>query len=266
MVFARPGAAVEYPLEVGESPEALQYLWRSEVDGQSTEPRPLSEQIVAPTAPGFYHLAVRTDNGERVFDGLSLAVIVPFEQKLGSTLNGYRIGRYAGERRQSLDDPPPPGFVQIRASDIDIPVSSHLRIADFVSHDEQTTWPRYAALDARLLDKLELVFAEIGRWQGLKSGVGVDVDVHSGFRTPIHNRRVARSARDSRHQYGDAADIAVDVNRDGRVNSADAKLVAKAVEIVEQQHPDLVGGLGIYTGGAPYVHIDARGERKRWRG
>jgi hypothetical protein len=266
MVFARPGAAVDYPLEIGERPEELTYFWRSETVGKSTEPRSLSEQIVAPSLPGFYHLAVRTSSGERVFDGLSLAVMVPFEQKSGSMLNGYRIGRYAGERRQSLDDPPPPGFVQIGPSDVDLPVSSHLRISDFVSHDEQTTWPRYAALDARLLDKLELVFAEIGRWQGQSSGDGVDVNVHSGFRTPIHNRRVARSARDSRHQYGDAADIAVDVNRDGRINSSDVKLVAKAVEIVEHQHPDLVGGLGLYTGSATYVHIDARGERKRWRG
>jgi len=77
----------------------------------------------------------------------------------------------------------------------------------------------------------------------------------------------SRSARDSRHQYGDAIDLAVDANRDGKVSAADTRLVALAVEIVERAHPDLVGGMGIYTRSGPaYVHIDARGQRVRWRG
>jgi hypothetical protein len=39
------------------------------------------------------------------------------------------------------------------------------------------------------------------------------------------------------------------------------------VEAVEQAHPDLVGGMGLYNrGDASYVHIDARGRRARWRG
>jgi uncharacterized protein YcbK (DUF882 family) len=46
-------------------------------------------------------------------------------------------------------------------------------------------------------------------------------------------------------------------------------MVGLAVEIVELKHPDLVGGLGIYTSGhssTNYVHIDVRGRRARWRG
>ena len=46
-------------------------------------------------------------------------------------------------------------------------------------------------------------------------------------------------------------------------------MVGFAVQIVELRHPDLVGGLGIYTSGhtrTTYVHIDARGKRARWRG
>jgi hypothetical protein len=46
-------------------------------------------------------------------------------------------------------------------------------------------------------------------------------------------------------------------------------MVGLAVEIVELKHPNLVGGLGIYTSGhtrTTYVHIDARGKRARWRG
>jgi hypothetical protein len=80
---------------------------------------------------------------------------------------------------------------------------------------------------------------------------------------------VWRAAGDSRHQYGDAADVAIDADGDGRVTVRDESLVARAVDQVEDEHPELVGGLGLYTSGqyrTPYVHIDARGTRSRWKG
>jgi uncharacterized protein YcbK (DUF882 family) len=97
----------------------------------------------------------------------------------------------------------------------------------------------------------------------------VAFDVHSGFRAPAHNAGVWGAARDSRHQYGDAADVAIDANGDGRVTETDELLVARAVDQVELEHPELVGGLGLYTSPdyqTPYVHIDARGKRMRWKG
>ena len=106
-------------------------------------------------------------------------------------------------------------------------------------------WPKYVALNPRLLDKLELVLAKIGsRAQTLVTGrydADVAFDVHSGFRTPAHNRGVRRAASDSRHQYGDAADVAIDADGDGRVTLKDEMLVARAVDQVEDEHPDLVG-------------------------
>ena len=78
-----------------------------------------------------------------------------------------------------------------------------------------------------------------------------------------------RAARDSRHQYGDAADVVMDADGDGRITSMDGTLVALAVEMVEMRNPELVGGLGLYVSRryrTPYVHIDARGRRSRWRG
>ena len=66
---------------------------------------------------------------------------------------------------------------------------------------------------------------------------------------------------------GRYADIAIDANRDGRVNSRDVRLIELAVEIIERKHPDLVGGLGVYTqNGSSYAHIDARGKKARWQG
>jgi uncharacterized protein YcbK (DUF882 family) len=80
---------------------------------------------------------------------------------------------------------------------------------------------------------------------------------------------VPLAATDSRHQYGDAVDVAIDANGDGRINARDARLVAAAVDSVEAQFPELVGGVGVYTSSRyhqPYVHIDVRGNRVRWRG
>ena len=278
--FALPDEAVEYPLEVRDDPRTLTYSWVRVGDTTATPgPRPLSGNVVAPSTPGFYRLAlartaVDSATGRvlvterRVVDGMTLAVLVPFSQKLGATLNGYRIGTYLAERLKGGAREHPEGFVQVAESDVDLPLSKHLRLGDFVTHDAQQTWPRYAALNPRLLDKLELVVAEVASWRG-DSAAEVRVSVSSGFRTPLYNRSVKRSAKDSRHQYGDAADVSIDANGDGRFTAADAKLVVRAVEAVEARHPDLAGGLGLYTSrrySTPYVHIDARGSRARWNG
>jgi uncharacterized protein YcbK (DUF882 family) len=98
----------------------------------------------------------------------------------------------------------------------------------------------------------------------------VRLNVVSGFRSPSHNGGLSGAAQDSRHMYGDAADIGIDANNDGRLTEIDARLVAAAAEVVERKYPDLVGGIGLYInadgGGWPYVHIDVRGRRARWRG
>jgi hypothetical protein len=102
--------------------------------------------------------------------------------------------------------------------------------------------------------------------------------VRSGFRTPAHNLAVRNegSARDSRHQFGDAADVFIDqqgngkmsdLNGDGKVSFADVKLILDAVERVEARYPELVGGTGLYAysgRSGPFAHIDVRGTRARW--
>ena len=277
VLFALPRDPVVYPMELRGDPSGMSYAWVPFSDTglvaalpqEST--RPLETRFEAPDKPGFYRLALVKGVEHVLVDGPALSVMVPFSAKLGSTLNGYRIGTYVAERlgarASSAGEEAPPGFVQIDENNLDLPLTKHLRLSDFVTHDDQESWPRYAALDGRLLDKIELVVAEIGRLSGKGDDASFELDVHSGFRTPLHNRRVRRAARDSRHQYGDAADIAIDSNGDGRISFADTRLVARAVDVVEQEHPDLVGGMGLYNrGGASYVHIDARGKRARWRG
>jgi hypothetical protein len=274
VLFALPGQDVVYPVELRGEPSEVAYAWVAFADTGSVQAlhhasvRPLESRFEAPTKPGFYRLALMKGPEYVLVDGPALSVMVPFSAKLGSSLNGYRIGTYVAERVGArADEPPPAGFVEIGEDVADLPLTKHLRMSDFVTHDNQEKWPRYAALDGRLLDKIELVISEIARISGTSDDSVMTLDVHSGYRTPLYNRRVTRAARDSRHQYGDAADIAIDANGDGRISFADTRVVARAVEAVEQEHPDLAGGMGLYNrGGASYVHIDARGKRARWRG
>jgi uncharacterized protein YcbK (DUF882 family) len=272
--FTLPSAELEFPLEVTGDPSTLTYEWVKLGDSTATGyARPLSgSSFVAPGTPGFYHLAIVRGVQREVLPEPTLAVMVPFEQKVAGRLNGYRIGTYLAERLGRRDHPE--GFIQVRAEDSSLMVSKHLRLGDFLTHDgQEDVWPKYVALNPRLLDKLELVLAKVGQHAHVAATAGVQrevaFDVHSGFRTPAHNNGVWRAASDSRHEHGDAADVAIDADGDGRVTMKDERLVERAVEQVEEEHPDLVGGLGLYTSAyyhTPYVHIDARGRRSRWTG
>jgi len=268
--IALPGQRVEYPLEVSGDPTSLGYQWvrmSDSLPGDSIR-RLGGTTMLAPPSPGFYRLSVVRGAERRVVDGLTLAVLVPFSQKLEGKLNGYRIGTYLSERLGTKQLERPTGFVEVASANADMPLTKHFKLSDFITHDDQDTWPRYAAISPKLLDKLELILAELSRQRGDSSRVGLSVSVHSGFRTPSWNL-INRFAGDSRHQYGDAADVAIDANGDGRYSSSDSRLVALAVDAVERNYPELIGGLGLYSGPryrTPYVHIDARGTRARWRG
>lgn len=271
-LFSLPGEPVLFPLTVNEA-RGLRYRWIT-LEGRPAAEAPqqlAGGRPAAPGAAGFYRLALtRADSvgAETILDAPVLAVLAPFRDKVGGILNGYRIGTYVSERLRSRDAVPE-GFVEVWPEALELQVSSHLRLSDFITRDgrQETVWPKYVALSPRLLDKLELVIAEVAR--GRPAGVPLSVAVQSGFRTPAHNAGVSRAAKDSRHQHGDAADVAIDANADGRLTAADGQLVARAVDRVERAHPDLAGGLGLYLSRryrTPYVHIDARGARARWRG
>lgn len=271
-LFALPGVEVPFPLTVSD-PRGLRYRWVS-LDGRHRDGALLpllGGRPAAPAEAGFYRLALTGPDsgaGETLVEAPVLAVMAPFRQKVGGILNGYRIGTYVAERLRG-GEPVPEGFVEVWPEVADLKVTANLRLADFITHDagQEGVWPKYVALSPRLLDKLELVIAEVAR--GRQPDRPLAVSVHSGFRTPAYNARVKRAARDSRHQHGDAADVAIDANGDGRLTAADGRLVARAVEQVERAYPDLTGGLGLYVSRryrTPYVHIDARGARARWRG
>ncbi|HWP03812.1 MAG TPA: hypothetical protein VNL96_10170 [Gemmatimonadaceae bacterium] len=268
MRFALPGEWVDLPIEVQVPLDSLRYTWQPLRTARAPEPpRPLSDGLLAPSSPGFYRLEVLGPGERRVVGEVTLAVLVPFQVKRGtSALNGYRIGFYRGERWRQGSSNGPVGFLEVDSTHLDLPLTRHLRVGDFLARDRQGVWPRYAAVDLRLLDKVELVLDRVAALLGT-SADSLALDIHSAFRTPLYNRRIPHAATDSRHQFGDALDFAVDANGDGRIDGRDLKLVAMAVELVERSYPELSGGLGIYVGrGRPYLHVDARGQRVRWRG
>ncbi|MEQ1690973.1 MAG: D-Ala-D-Ala carboxypeptidase family metallohydrolase [Gemmatimonas sp.] len=270
MRFVRSGERLAFPLTIRGSALGFTYQWVKVGSTQSGDvARPLdTDTLLAPLEVGFYELVVtRSGISQRIAEP-RLAVLVPFELKLGSSLNGYQIGRYPSEWARDEQAERPVGFAEVHANELDVPLTRHLTMRDFITHDTQTMWPRYVAIDPRVLDKIELVLSELARRRG-EERMDFDLEVHSGFRTPLHNAGVEGSARDSRHLYGDAADVAIDADGDGRLTLFDAYRVETAVDWVERMHPELAGGLGVYSSkrfNTPYCHIDARGERKRWRG
>jgi uncharacterized protein YcbK (DUF882 family) len=268
--FSLPGEPIEFPLAIGGNADSLHYQWVTVADSVPVgDPLPLTaERPIAPKVAGFYHIAILRASARTIVHEPALAVMVPFDRKLGNWLNGYRIGTYLSERigKRGRPEVPVVGFLEVRPELLDLPLSKHLKLADFVTHDDQdNVWPKYVALNPRLLDKLELVLADLGG----AARPELSIAVHSGFRSPSHNHEVRRAASDSRHQYGDAADVQIDANGDGKITLTDAIRVMIAVDRVERAHPDLVGGLGLYSSRryrTPYLHIDTRGKRSRWTG
>jgi hypothetical protein len=208
--------------------------------------------------------------------GFAFVNLVPFTDKKKGILGAYRMGSWPGERGSvSARYTNPDGFIRVTPENQDTRISEHFRLRDFLTKDQASVWPKYLVLQETLIDKLELVIGALKA-----QGVTVSrMSVMSGFRTPQYNDRGVGSggrAQNSRHQYGDAADVYVDsdgsgqmddLNRDGRVDTRDARFLASIVDRIEHEHPDLVGGIGIYpatSAHGPFVHVDVRGVKARW--
>lgn len=199
----------------------------------------------------------------------------PFSEKVNGRIGQYLIGFWPGEHRRvtTVAYQNPRGFFEVTRENQDTWVSEHFRVRDFLTKGQAGTWPKYLVLREDLVDKLELVITDLN-----SRGILVrHMSVMSGFRTPEYNGSGGdgRSGL-SRHMYGDAADVFVDndrnghmddLNRDGKVDHRDARVIFDAVERVERRHPDLAGGVGVYRANSahgPFAHVDVRGWRARW--
>ena len=220
---------------------------------------------------------IQTVSGASHIGQFSMITMRSFGEKIAGSVGSYRLGFWPEEkgRLRSEAYENPEGFIEVTPANQDTRISEHFRLRDFLTHDQENVWPKYLVLREPLIDKLELVISDLED-HGIPAR---NVQVLSGFRTPQYNLALGDEsgrARDSRHQFGDAADIYIDsnhdgrmddLNGDGRVNFRDVRVILAAVERVESQYPDLVGGVGLYhsTGShGPFAHIDIRGSRARW--
>jgi uncharacterized protein YcbK (DUF882 family) len=226
------------------------------------------DSLRTPGVAGIWRL--ESEAGEAI----QVITQVPASAQQGEHLNGYRIGLYPTAESEREDAyVPPTAFIEVTGSNRDFAISQHIALGQFVTKDQFDVWPKYVALDFKLVDKLELVIQELNA-MGIRAE---SIDVMSGFRTPQYNGPGGDGrASLSRHMWGDAADVWIDndgnnemddLNGDGRIDLDDAAVIMEALERVEAKYPSLVGGAGTYpttdTHG-PFIHIDARGHRSRW--
>jgi uncharacterized protein YcbK (DUF882 family) len=266
--FTTPGAPI------AKAPGAAQA--RLEGDGGVV----VSSDFTAPKNPGIYDLAVQFNQAIQPIKDLSVVTLVPFGQKKQGKIGLYFLGSWPFEKGGVPKTPAyadPNGFIMVTEENQNTYVSAHFRLRDFLTKTQFNVWPKYLLLNPKLLDKLELVIAELEA-----SGHPVKhLQIMSGFRTPSYNVSGGNTqgrANLSRHMYGDASDVFVDndgngmmddLNHDGRIDVHDAEVILAAAERVERRYPALVGGVGVYSaccGHGPFTHIDVRGYRARWVG
>jgi hypothetical protein len=230
----------------------------------------------APKRPGTYLISVAGANKDDLID-IHAFVMVPAREVRNGTLNGYRIGAYpAKPLNGSRLYLPPPGFIEVTAQNQDTKVSPHFTLKQFLcKEDTSKKFPKYVVLQEKLPLKLETVLERVN-----ELGFRVDtLHVMSAYRTPFYNRAIG-DVQYSMHQWGSAADIYIDpdkddrmedLNHDGRIDIGDAKFLYDEIErlLAEPENRRLQGGMGYYPATAahpPFVHVDVRGTAARWKG
>lgn len=228
----------------------------------------------APSEPGLAVISIeRLDTKERMT--LNVLVLVPAERIQGETHNGYRFGSYPSTPLRGLAIyRPPRGFIEVTPDLLEVAVAPHFTLRQFLCKQQPEANPKYLALRSRLLLKLEYLLERVNR-----KGFAADTFfIMSGFRTPSYNKAIG-NVKYSRHQWGGAADIFLDVaprdgvmddlDGNGKIDVRDARLLADLIEehFDDADYQKFVGGLGLYGTTAthgPFVHVDVRGFRARW--
>jgi len=226
----------------------------------------------APDAPGLYPIDLTTPNGTRM--RINLFVMRPASEIEDEHLDDYRIGAYPEEPLRGLDVyRAPEGFVEVTADMRDVHISPHFTIGQFLCKQE-SEWPKFVRVREQLVIKLERVLEAV-------NNAGIETDsfvVMSGYRTPHYNHAIGNVPH-SRHVYGGAADIYIDVaprdgimddlNDDGRLDEGDAAWLYGFIDDLSNQPEwqNMQGGIGQYGSTAahgPFVHVDERGYPARW--
>jgi Peptidase M15 len=286
-VFVLPGERCH--LEVDEVGRQHHYSVRTTLG--VTHVGPHRWMWLAPREAGLYPVTVVDPVGKSTVV-VNVFVLVPFSRLRAGYLNGYRMGNYP---EVALHDSPlyerPRGFIEVTQAHENVFVSPHFQLRQFLCKQE-SDYPKYLALDSRLLLVLETLLHKVNT-----KGYGVSTfEIMSGYRTPHYNRAIGNTTTYSRHVWGDAADIFIDenprdgemddLNRDGVIDVRDAAVLYHIVNELYQPHLPrvqrrLTGGVmyqppvqRLLTGGVapyratqshgPFVHVDVRGTFARW--
>lgn len=229
----------------------------------------------APTTPGLQQIDIKSEAGtdsEKIL--LNLFVLHPAQDVVHGKLNGFTIGAYpATPYRGNPAYSSPPGFVELTEATAAVQLSPHFTLGQFPSK-QASAYPKYLVLREHLLFKLELLLERFNT-------TGREAEsflIMSGYRTPSYNRAIGNGPN-SRHVYGGAADIYVDVDPvdgvmddldgNGRFDYRDAQHLYRIADklFAEKQNRWLIGGQGVYRSNpahGPFLHVDARGQRARW--
>jgi hypothetical protein len=271
--FVLPGATVS--IEAVDGPPGDYTL--TALAGTVTATSPRAWHWQAPAAAGSYEIKV--DGPSTKHDAITLHafVMVPATAGRNGSLNGYTIGQYPAK---PLKGNPiyqrPAGFVEVTKDNEGTKLSPHFRLKQFVCKEDTTRrYPKYLVLKERLVLKLEAILERV-------NALGYHADtlhVMSAYRTPYYNRAIG-DVLYSMHQWGSAADIFIDkddkgamddLNGDGKIDVGDSRLLFDTIEqmLGESAYSGFQGGMGWYPGTSahpPFVHVDVRGTKARWKG
>lgn len=117
-------------------------------------------------------------------------------------------------------------------------LSKHFDSSEFACHCGCDYLNYGADVSPALIQVLEKIRHRLG---------DIPLEINSGVRCPSHNYDVG-GVSNSRHVYGDAADVACPMGIDSTTIAA----------IAEEEGAD---GIGIYP---DFVHVDMRGYKARW--
>jgi Peptidase M15 len=225
------------------------------------------------TAPATPGVAVLTFEAADDRIRINAVILHPASTLRNGRLNGYTIGSYPAPLHGDPVYRPPVGYIELTAANADLALSPHFRLDQFPSK-QSANMPKYLALREALFLKLELLLEHVN-----EKGIATDsFVVMSGFRTPVYNHAIG-NVQSSRHIYGGAADIFVDVapedgvmddlNGDGKLDYRDAQYLYRLADELFSRPANrrLRGGLGVYRSTpahGPFLHVDARGARARW--
>lgn len=224
----------------------------------------------APRSEGLHRLAVADGRSGEVMH-LQAFVLRPYRGQ--AAVDGYRIGQYQARPLRGLPSyRRPEAMLRVTRDLARVRLSPHFRLDQFLCKQEGD--PKFVVLRTRMLLQLETLLAEVNA-----AGIATPTfAVLSGYRTPWYNATIGNDTSYSRHAYGDAADIFVDldgdgrmddINGDGRIDDGDARVLYDIAEAATHPgiNPEFVGGIGLYgpkPHRGPFVHVDTRGYPARW--